>query len=180
MPVAVSTVRAGNVIGGGDFAADRIIPDCIRAASTKQDIIVRNPFSTRPYEHVLEPVMAYLMIAKAQYEDKKYAGSYNVGPDEIDCWTTGELVTLFCEKWNKITGDNVNWINQYDGGPHEANFLKLDCSKLKQTFGWKPRWNVETTMEKIVEWSVAYNKSEDIVSVMKKQISEFLNEENIL
>lgn len=180
MPVAVSTVRAGNVIGGGDFATDRIIPDCIRAASAKQDIIVRNPFSTRPYEHVLEPIMAYLMIAKAQYEDKKYAGSYNVGPDDIDCWTTGDLVTLFCDKWNKVTGDNVKWINQYDGGPHEANFLKLDCSKLKKTFGWKPRWNVEKTMEKIVEWSVAYNKSEDIVSVMKKQISEFLNEENLL
>ena len=85
MDVAISTARAGNVIGGGDFAADRIIPDCIRAAMKKKDIIVRNPFSTRLYEHVLEPVVAYLMIAKVQYEDKQYAGSYNVGPDETDC-----------------------------------------------------------------------------------------------
>ena len=172
--VAISTARAGNVIGGGDFATDRIIPDCIRAAEKKEDIIVRNPFSTRPYEHVLEPVAAYLMIAKAQYEDRKFAGSYNVGPDDTDCWTTGKLVTLFCEKWNKTTGDTIKWINKYDGGPHEANFLKLDCSKLKNIFDWKPRWNVETTMDKIVEWAVAYKMKEDMDFCMNKQITEFL------
>lgn len=171
--IAISTARAGNVIGGGDFATDRIIPDCIRAAEKKEQIIVRNPFSTRPYEHVLEPVVAYLMIVQKQYEDKKYAGSYNVGPDEVDCWTTGELVTLFCNKWNEATGENITWENQYDGGPHEANFLKLDCSKLKSIFGWKPRWNVETTMEKIVEWSVAYFKGENVSECMMKQIKEF-------
>ncbi len=174
MDVAISTARAGNVIGGGAFAADRIIPDCIRAAEKKEDIIVRNPYSTRPYEHVLEPIVAYLMIAKAQYEDKKYAGSYNVGPDDADCWTTGELVTLFCNKWNKATGDAVKWIDRYDGGPHEANFLKLDCSKLKNTFGWRPRWDVETTMEKIVEWSVKYLAGEDISQCMERQIDEFI------
>lgn len=175
MDVAVSTARAGNVIGGGDFAADRIIPDCIRAAEKKEDIIVRNPFSTRPYEHVLEPIAAYLMIAKAQYEDKKYAGNYNVGPDDTDCWTTGDLVSLFCDKWNEATGDRIKWIDRYDGGPHEANFLKLDCSKLKNTFGWKPRWNVETAMEKIVEWSIAYREGRNISDCMKKQIEEFMN-----
>lgn len=172
--VAISTARAGNVIGGGDFAIDRIIPDCIRAAEKKEDIIVRNPFSTRPFEHVLEPVAAYLMIAKAQYEDKNYAGNYNVGPDDTDCWTTGELVTLFCNKWNKTTGDAIKWVDQYDGGPHEANFLKLDCSKLKTTFGWKPRWNVETAMEKIVEWHTAYMTGKDVTDCMRKQIVEFL------
>lgn len=174
--VAISTARAGNVIGGGDFAADRIIPDCIRAAKNKEDIVVRNPFSTRPYEHVLEPVAAYLMIAKAQYEDKKYAGSYNVGPDETDCWTTGELVTLFCNKWNEATGDSIKWIDKYDGGPHEANFLKLDCSKLKKIFGWKPKWNVETTMEKIVEWSKVYFDGGDVANCMQKQIALFLEQ----
>ena len=174
VPVAVSTARAGNVIGGGDFATDRIVPDCIRAAEAGEDIVVRNPFSTRPYEHVLEPVVAYLMIAAAQYEDKeKYASSYNVGPNETDCWTTGDLVTLFCETWNKKTGKSIKWVNQYDGGPHEANFLKLDCSKLKTTFGWEPRWDVRTTMEKIVEWSDAYLHGGDYVGVMKKQIEEF-------
>ncbi len=172
--VAITTARAGNVIGGGDFATDRIIPDCVRAAQVKQDIIVRNPFSTRPYQHVLEPVVAYLMIAKAQYENIKYAGNYNIGPDDTDCWTTGDLVTLFCNKWNNVTGDEIKWVNQYDGGPHEANFLKLDCSKLKTTFGWHPRWNVETTMEKIVEWSRVYLQKEDVDVCMQKQIEEFL------
>lgn len=171
--VAISTARAGNVIGGGDFAADRIIPDCIRAAQNKEDIVVRNPFSTRPYEHVLEPVVAYLMIAEAQYKDINIASNYNVGPNDTDCWTTGNLVTLFCSKWNEATGDQIKWIDKYDGGPHEANFLKLDCSKLKRTLEWEPRWNVETTMEKIVEWSVAYLQDEDVAECMKKQIREF-------
>lgn len=173
--VAISTARAGNVIGGGDFANDRIIPDCIRAIEKGQEIIVRNPYSIRPYEHVLEPIVAYLVIAKAQFEDIRYAGSYNVGPEESDCWTTGELVTLFCDKWNEKTGDLVKWKNKYDGGPHEANFLKLDCSKLKTTFGWKPRWNVETTIEKIVEWSYIYLKKENVVLCMDEQIKDFLS-----
>lgn len=170
---AISTARAGNVIGGGDFAADRIIPDCIRAAQAGTDIVVRNPYSTRPYEHVLEPVTAYLKIAQAQYEDKSFAGSYNVGPDETDCLTTGELVTLFCEKWNKLTGSCIQWINRYDGGPHEANFLKLDCSRLKKTLGWSPRWDAKTAIEKVVEWSDVYFKQGNITACMEKQIREF-------
>lgn len=171
---AISTARAGNVIGGGDFAADRIIPDCIRAAEKKEDIVVRNPYSTRPYQHVLEPVAAYLMLAEAQYKDKTLAGNYNIGPDETDCRTTGRLVDLFCLTWKNITGNEIKWINRYDGGPHEANFLKLDCSKIKAVFGWSPRWNVEQTMEKIVEWTDAYMKGEDISECMEKQIREFL------
>lgn len=168
--VAISTARAGNVIGGGDFANDRIIPDCIRAAVKYEDIIVRNPFSTRPYQHVLEPMYAYLMIAAKQYEDPKYASWYNVGPDDQDCFQTGALVDLFVKHW----GDGLKWINQYDGGPHEANFLKLDCSKLKSTFGWKPHWNLETAIEKVVEWSKVWQAGEDVRPVMDKQIKEFL------
>ncbi|MBR5565679.1 MAG: CDP-glucose 4,6-dehydratase [Roseburia sp.] len=171
--VAITTCRAGNVIGGGDFATDRILPDCIRAVEKGENIIVRNPFSTRPYQHVLEPVVAYLMIAQRQYEDKSLAGSYNVGPDEADCWTTGRLVDLFCKEWERQTGQHVEWINQYDGGPHEANFLKLDCSKIKKTFGWKPVWNVEMTMEKIVEWSKCYLEQGDVLLCMEKQIKEY-------
>ncbi|KAI4449799.1 CDP-glucose 4,6-dehydratase [Eubacterium plexicaudatum ASF492] len=171
--VAISTARAGNVIGGGDFAADRIIPDCIRAAQAGQDIIVRNPYSTRPYEHVLEPVVAYLMIAQAQYEDQKYAGNYNVGPNDSDCLITGELVSLFCRKWNEKTGSSIRWIDRYDGGPHEASFLKLDCSRLRRTFGWTPTWNVETTIEKIVEWFDVYFQNGDISTCMKQQILDF-------
>lgn len=172
--VAVSTARAGNVIGGGDFATDRIIPDCIRAAARGEQIVVRNPWSTRPYQHVLEPVAVYLMIAAAQYENGTYAGSYNVGPDDSDCYTTGRLVDLFCEKWRSATGQERKWVNQYDGGPHEANFLKLDCSRLKNTFCWKPVWNVETAMEKIVRWSDCYLRGEDAAACMDGQIRDFL------
>ena len=169
MEVTVSTARAGNVIGGGDFANDRIVPDCVRAAEKKENIIVRNPHSTRPYQHVLEPLSIYLTIAKAQYEDKKYAGFYNVGPDDRDCITTGKLVDIFCEKW----GDNLTWYNQYDGGPHEANFLKLDCSKVKHVFGWRPRWGVEEAIGKTVEWSKVYFAGEDVAKCMDEQIKEF-------
>lgn len=167
--IAVSTARAGNVIGGGDFANDRIIPDCIRAAINKEDIVVRNPFSTRPYQHVLEPLYAYLMIAAMQYEDKEYAGYYNVGPDDVDCYQTGALVDVFVSKW----ADGMKWINKYDGGPHEANFLKLDCSKLKTTFGWKPHWNLDMAIEKVVEWSKCWVEGGDIRVCMDKEIEEF-------
>ena len=167
---AISTARAGNVIGGGDFAKDRIIPDCVRAAIGHEDIVVRNPYSTRPYQHVLEPVCAYLMIAAKQYEDGKYAGCYNVGPDDSDCFQTGALVELFVKHW----GDGMKWGNKYDGGPHEANCLKLDCSKLKTVFGWKPRWNLETAVEKVVEWSKAWIAGENVRDVMDRQIEEFL------
>lgn len=166
---AVSTARAGNVIGGGDFANDRIVPDCVRAAAKKEAIVVRNPHSTRPYQHVLEPLAAYLMIVQRQCEDSRYAGFYNVGPDESDCITTGTLVEMFCAKW----GEGMEWVNRYDGGPHEASFLKLDCSRLKRVFGWKPRWNFEMAMEKTVEWSKIYIAGGDVTACMDKQIEEF-------
>ena len=169
--VAISTARAGNVIGGGDFANDRIIPDCIRAASEKKSIGVRNPHSTRPFQHVLEPLCAYLMIAQKQYEDGSYAGYYNVGPDDKDCVTTGELVELFCQSW----GEGQTWENHFVGGPHEANFLKLDCSKIKHTFGWRPVWGVKEAIEKTVEWSKAWLAGEDINDVMQQQILDFVN-----
>lgn len=173
--LAVSTARAGNVIGGGDFANDRIIPDCVRAAMAGRDIIVRNPHSTRPYQHVLEPLYMYLMIAKGQYEDRNLAGFYNVGPDDCDCVTTGELVDLFCNAWNQDNfGSPINWINQAEANaPHEANFLKLDCSKIKRTFGWAPRWGVKDAIAKTVEWSKVYATNGDISACMEKQINEF-------
>lgn len=174
--IAITTVRAGNVIGGGDFANDRIIPDCIRAASAGREIIVRNPYSIRPYQHVLEPIAAYLKIAQAQYENRKLAGNYNIGPDEADCWTTGRLVTAFCEMWNRTMESNITWKNVYDGGPHEAKFLKLDCSKAKNIFGWRPHWNVETTIEKIIEWHRIYLAGEDVSACMNRQIEEFISE----
>ena len=168
---AISTARAGNVIGGGDFARDRIIPDCVRAAADKQPIIVRNPYSTRPYQHVLEPVMAYLMIAQKQYEDPSFAGWYNVGPDDCDCVTTGELTTLFCQAW----GGGMTWENRSEANaPHEANFLKLDCSKIKTTFGWKPRWHMQEAIQKTVEWSKVWMDGGDVPQEMVQEIKEFV------
>ena len=170
--LAVSTARAGNVIGGGDFSNDRIIPDCVRAALSNKEIIVRNQYSTRPYQHVLEPLYAYLMIAAKQYEDSKYEGYYNVGPDDVDCFQTGALVDTFVKLW----GNDLCWSCQSDGGPHEANFLKLDCSKLKKTFNWKPRWNLEHALEKVVEWSKCWQSGGDVRECMDRQIKEFLGE----
>ena len=171
--VAISTARAGNVIGGGDFAADRIIPDCVRAAFSGQEIVIRNPYSTRPYQHVLEPLLAYLMIAERQYEDGKFAGYYNVGPDDTDCFATGKLVELFVSRW----GEGLGFAVRGDNGPHEANFLKLDCSKLKSTFGWRPTWDLTEAIEKVVEWSRAYRDGEDVRAVMDRQINAFLEQQ---
>ena len=169
--VAVSTARAGNVIGGGDFANDRIIPDCVRAMAAKKTIGVRNPFSTRPYQHVLEPLAVYLTIAQKQYEDTSYQGYYNVGPDDCDCVTTGELVDLFCKKW----GEGASWENQAEANaPHEANFLKLDCSKIKSVFGWKPRWHMEECMEMTCRFSKVWLSGGDIPAEMDLEINEFL------
>ena len=213
--VPVSTARAGNVIGGGDFAADRIIPDCVRALERGEVIAVRSPYSTRPYQHVLEPLYCYLMIAAAQAggfapeergDDKvsagglagsghsagktpesgfsvksadagapvrsprEYVGAYNVGPDDCDCVTTGALVDLFC----RCYGEGARWESRAEqNAPHEAGFLKLDCSKLKQTFGWRPRWHIAECMEKVCEWSRAYLHGENVQAVMERQIAEF-------
>lgn len=168
--VAISTARAGNVIGGGDFASDRIIPDCIRAAEKGEPIAVRNPYSTRPYQHVLEPLYAYLMIAARQMQDGRCAGYYNVGPDDADCFQTGALVELFVRHW----GEGMKWIDRSDGGPHEAGFLKLDCSLLKSAFGWKPRWNLETAVAMTVEWSKIWLAGGDVRACMDRQIQAFL------
>ena len=168
--IAVSTARAGNVIGGGDFANDRIIPDCVRAMKDGKVIGVRNPYSTRPYQHVLEPLAVYLDIAAKQYEDKKYQGYYNVGPDDCDCVTTGDLVYLFCKHW----GEGAKWENQAEANaPHEANFLKLDCSKVKSTFGWQPRWHMEECMAMVCQFSKVWLAGGDIPAEMDKEINEF-------
>lgn len=167
--IAVSTARAGNVIGGGDFAADRIIPDCVRAAAKGETIIVRNPYSTRPYQHVLEPLYAYLALAQRQYEDAAFADCYNVGPDDRDCVTTGELVGIFCDAW----GGGQSWQDVSDGGPHEAGFLKLDCSRIKQRLGWSPVWHVRDAVERTVEWTRCYLSGGDAAGCMEKQVQDF-------
>lgn len=186
MGVAASTARAGNVIGGGDFATDRIIPDCIRAVANDQTLIIRNPYSTRPYQHVLEPLFTYLMIAAKQAQDKKYAGFYNVGPDECDCVTTGKLVQLFENYWNR---DHANTtfklkINHNQDAPHEANFLKLDCSKIKTTFGWHPTWHIDNAVQKTIEWVKVWmsyaSDARAMNKIMEQQINQFENDRNTI
>ena len=175
---AVSTMRAGNVLGGGDFANDRIIPDCVRALEKNRVIEIRNPYSVRPFQHVLEPIFAYLMVAAAQYEDRTYAGNYNIGPDDSDAITTGELTTKFCDYWNKrneaIGLSKASWTTNAVKGPHEAGLLKLNCDKIKKTFNWEPKWNIDKTIDKTVEWYIAYLNGDNIKSVMDKQINEFI------
>ena len=172
--IAVSTCRAGNVIGGGDFSPDRIIPDCIRAASKNETIIVRNPYSTRPYQHVLEPVYTYLELAMLQYNNINLAGAYNIGPDEEDCVTTGRLVDIFCKYWGGAEWQEVNNLN----APHEANFLKLDCSKIKNTINYHIVWHIEEAVKAAVDWSKSYLSGEDVNNIMSRQIEEFTSLKN--
>lgn len=170
---AISTARSGNVIGGGDRSADRIIPDSVRAAQEGKEIIVRNPNSTRPYQHVLECLRGYLALAKAQYEDKSIAGSYNFGPDDESCVTTGQLSTLFCDAW----GSGASWKNVSEANaPHEANFLKLQCEKAKSVLGWKPQWGIRDAVAKIVEWEKAVQGGESAAVITDKQIKEYFGE----
>ncbi len=170
--LSVSTTRAGNVIGGGDFAADRIIPDCIRAVSSGKKIQIRNPFSIRPYQHVLEPICAYLMIAERQFADSKFSDSYNIGPNDTDCISTGELVDLFIKKW----GNGAECVvDSEDNGPHEANFLKLDCSKIKRKFGWMPKWDICEAVEKTCTWTEVWLSGGDVESEMNRQVEAYLS-----
>lgn len=168
--IAISTARAGNVIGGGDFANDRIIPDCVRAQIDKKIIVVRNPKSIRPYQHVLEAVFAYLLIAENQYKDISIAGSYNVGPDDESCVSTGTLVSLFCDKW----GNDAVWETKAElNAPHEANFLKLDCSKLKRTFGWQPIWNIAEAVQRTCDWTKVWLEHGNIKNEMNTEITDY-------
>ena len=174
--VAVSTARAGNVIGGGDFGVDRIIPDCVRAIEHGGIVTLRNPQSIRPYQHVLEPVFAYLRIAERQYGDLSLAGAYNVGPEEGSCITTEKLVQTFCECWNCEEREglqNLHWQCEPDGGPHEANYLKLDCSKIRNRLGWKSRWTYREMLEKTAEWIRGYVLGADVAEIMRHQIAEY-------
>ena len=165
--IGVSTARAGNVIGGGDFSADRIIPDCVRAVMAGEPIIVRNPHSVRPYQHVLEPLMAYLLIAEMQYKDSSYAGYYNIGPDVDSCLTTRELVRLFCECWGK----EAHWEERKEqNAPHEDDLLMLDCTRIKDILDWHARWTAAEAVQRVVEWTKTWANGGDVSKEMDRQI----------
>ncbi len=152
---AVSTARAGNVIGGGDFSTDRIIPDCVRAALSGAEMVLRNPGSIRPYQHALEPLFVYLTIAMEQALDMQYAGWYNVGPDKEDCMTTGDLCRLFAHEY----GNNMQISSQSESNaPHEAGLLLLDNSRIKERFGWEPIWHIDKAVRAVCQWTKAWRE----------------------
>ena len=167
---AISTARAGNVIGGGDFSADRIIPDCVRAVQAGVPIQIRNPASVRPYQHVLEPLSAYLLIAQRQWENQSLSGSYNVGPDSSGCVTAQELADMFCRSW----GAPARWEAIGEKGPHEDAILKLDCSKIQAALGWYPRWSVEQAIAETVSWTKAWLNGQEANRHLEQQIKIFL------
>lgn len=170
--VAVSTARAGNVIGGGDFSKDRIIPDAARALKEGKELIIRNPDSTRPYQHVLEPLNCYLLIAKEQYFNHKLCGAYNIGPDSCDFSSTQRLVDLFASHFGK----EFKYIIQSDNGPHEAAFLSLDNNKMKKTFNWSPKTHIQDAVKLTAEWYDAWRKQDDLIKLSERQIKEFFCE----
>lgn len=171
--LAISTMRAGNVIGGGDFSIDRIIPDCVRAVINKKAVEIRNPNSTRPYQHVLDPIFAYLLIGMLQFLDKNYSGAYNVGPSENGCVSTGQLVKMFCEEY----GEGASWKTNKIKGPHEANFLTLDSSKIKFETGWKPVWDIKKSLKETVFWLKEFIQNpNEIDKFMISQISKFMED----
>jgi CDP-glucose 4,6-dehydratase len=171
---AISTVRAGNVIGGGDYSEDRILPDCIRAVIAGKKIILRNPDAIRPYQHVLECLTGYLLLGKQQYHNKSIEGSYNFGPNPESCITTKELVKIFCSFW----GQDASWTVQSDNGPYEASFLKLDPSKAKTILAWKSLWDIKDAVEKVVEFAKTINDKERF-DCLERQIKNYFRESTI-
>lgn len=168
--IRVSTARAGNVIGGGDFAKDRIIPDCVRSVENKGVLVIRNPNSIRPYQFVLEPLICYLMICKEQVFKKELQGSYNIGPDLDDCVRTEILVKLFA---NEFPND-FKYKIQSSSGPHESAFLRLDNNKIKRTFSWRPQTTIKDAINLTSEWTKAYLSKKDIKKITESQIKSFL------
>ena len=168
--MGIVTVRSGNVIGGGDFSPDRIIPDCVRAALAKQVIRIRNPEAVRPYQHVLEPLSAYLGIARERYGRQIRPGAFNIGPEPEDCITTSALATLFCREW----GENLSWSVPEERQPYqESQKLMLDCALAKNTLGWRPRWNIEQAVKKVVEWTRVYAAGAGVMKEMERQMDVF-------
>lgn len=171
--VAIASARAGNVIGGGDWASDRLIPDCIRAILKGEKVLIRNPHAVRPWQHVLEPLSGYLNLAQRLYEDAiHYSGAWNFGPDDSDAQPVERLVQMLCSKW----GYEASYEIDKGSHPHEAHYLKLDCSKAKADLGWHPRWGLDKAMESIVEWTLAYRDHSDLSHVCLKQIREYSTE----
>jgi CDP-glucose 4,6-dehydratase len=170
--VGIATARAGNVIGGGDWAVDRLLPDCISTLLKGEKIKIRNPHAIRPWQHVLDPLSGYLLLAEKLYGDgKRYMEGWNFGPDDNDGKTVEWVVKSLCAKW----GDGAVYEIENASPLHEAHNLRLDCSKAKFKLGWYPKWDVECAIDKVIEWTQAYKSNSDLRAVSMNQINEYCN-----
>jgi len=168
--VAIASARAGNVIGGGDWSVDRLIPDAIRAFEAGRSLLIRNPLATRPWQHVLEPLSGYLVLAQALFEQgTKFNGAWNFGPNDTDTRSVQEVIELLIECWKS----SAAWQHDQQPAPHETHFLKLDCSKARHELAWSARWSLEKAIAAVVEWQEVYRSKGDIRSKMVTQIQEY-------
>jgi CDP-glucose 4,6-dehydratase len=167
----IATVRAGNVIGGGDWTKDRLIPDAIKAFEGGLPLMIRNPLATRPWQHVLEPLSGYLMLAQALYEKgSSFASAWNFGPRDEDNRVVHEVIDLMISDW----GDSARWEEEASDQPHEANLLKLDCSKACAELGWVPKWDLEMAMQNIIRWQKSFQAKENMQEVSLSQINQYM------
>lgn len=172
--LALASARAGNVIGGGDWATDRLIPDIIKAIFLGEKVKIRSPFAIRPWQHVLEPLSGYLTLAEKLYtEGPKYAEGWNFGPMDEDAKPVEWIVQKLCAKW----GNDASYEIDKNPQPHEATYLKLDCSKARQILQWNPRWRLERTLDSIIEFTKAYQNKENVKDICIKQITDYLQTE---
>lgn len=168
--VAVATARAGNVIGGGDWAADRLVPDIIRAVVDKEPVQIRNPHAIRPWQHVLEPLSGYLCLAEKCWSgDSTFSNGWNFGPNDDDAKPVSWVVDRLTQKW----GDGARWTLDECVHPHEATYLKLDCSKAKSFLGWQPRWTLEQALDAVVEWNRSYYRGQNVREITAEHIRQY-------
>jgi len=174
--IGLASARAGNVIGGGDWSDDRLIPDILKAFEKSEPVIIRNPKSTRPWQHVLEPLSGYLVLAQRLYEQPEvFAEGWNFGPHEEDAKPVDWILDRMVDQW----GEGASWELDQDNHPHEAGFLKLDISKAKNMLQWKPVWHLDLTLEKIVQWHKAWLNNEDMQSECLKEIELYMHHNDL-
>jgi CDP-glucose 4,6-dehydratase len=172
--IGLASVRAGNVIGGGDWADDRLIPDILRSFEGGDPVVIRNPKATRPWQHVLEPLSGYLILAQKLYKNQEdYAEGWNFGPNEKDVKPVDWILDKMIVKW-----PNSSWELDKNSNPYEAGFLKLDISKAESKLSWRPTWELDQTLEKIIVWHQAWLNKEDIQAVCLAEIEEYTRDMN--